>query len=151
MKDIAYKHLDRKLAKLGLTDVLARPSRGWLHAVRIALGITSTQLAKCMGLTQPTVVAMEKAEKRGSISLETLERAAHAMNCKVVYTLVPNGSFEETIKNQARKVAKKRLKYVGHTMQLEDQAVSPATTAAEYERLVEELMRGNLRRLWDEQ
>jgi predicted DNA-binding mobile mystery protein A len=104
-----------------------------------------------MGITQPTVVAMEKAEKRGSVSLETLERAAHAMNCKLVYTLVPNGSFEETIRNQARKVAKKRLKHVGHTMQLEDQAISPAATAAEYERLVNELMRGNLHRLWDEQ
>jgi predicted DNA-binding mobile mystery protein A len=151
MKDIAYKHLDQKLTKLQTAEGLVRPARGWLHAVRNALGITTTQLAKRMDIAQSSVVNMEKAEQRSAITLETLEHAAEAMNCRLVYALVPNGSLEETIKSQATKVAKKRLKHVGHTMRLENQGVSSKAAAAEYARLVEELMRGNLHRLWDEE
>jgi predicted DNA-binding mobile mystery protein A len=151
MKNLAYKHLDRKLSKIEAPEMFARPTRGWLRAVREALGLTTSQLAKRLGISQPTVMNMEKAEQRGAISLETLERAASAMNCKLVYALVPNDSFEETIRNQAGKIAKKRLERVNHTMRLEDQAVSAKTVKAEHERLVDELMRGNLRRLWDEE
>lgn len=151
MKNLAYKHLDRKLAGLEATEFLARPARGWIRAVREALGLTTTQLAKRLGIAQPSVTAMEKAEQRGGISLETLEKAAQAMNCKLVYALVPNDSFEETIRDQARKVAKVRLERVRHTMSLEDQSVSSKNAKAEYERLVDDLLVGNLHRLWDEE
>ena len=151
MKDFAYKHLDHKLAKLHGVEGLVRPGRGWLHAVRKALGITTTQLAKRLGIAQSSVVNMERAEQRGAITLETLEHAAQAMNCKLVYALVPHGSLEETIKAQARKVAQKHLRHVGHTMRLENQGVSDEAAATEHERLVHELMRGNLHRLWDEE
>lgn len=93
---------------------------------------------------------MEKAEQRGAISLETLERAARALNCRLVYTLVPEESFEETIQAQARKKAQARLERVSHTMQLENQAVSAKALEAQQKHLVEELINGNLHRLWDE-
>ncbi|TAL29529.1 MAG: mobile mystery protein A [Alphaproteobacteria bacterium] len=150
MKNIAYKQLDRKLAKLASAGEFARPARGWVRAVREALGITTTQLAKRLGMSQPSVIGMEKAEQRGAISIETLERAARALNCTLVYAFVPNSSLEETLKEQARKVAKKRLDRVSHSMRLEDQGVSGAALKAEYERLVGELLRGNLHRLWDD-
>ena len=92
-----------------------------------------------------------KYSNGGAITLETLEHAAQAMNCKLVYALVPHGSLEETIKAQARKVAQKHLRHVGHTMRLENQGVSDEAAATEHERLVHELMRGNLHRLWDEE
>ena len=151
MKNLGYKHLDRKLSKVDLDQIMARPARGWIRAVREVLGLTTTQLAKRLNISQPSVIDMEKAEQRGVISLDTLERAAAAMNCKLVYTLVPNGSFEETIRNQARKVAKARLERVQHTMRLEDQAVLSKNAKAEYERLVDDILTGNLHRIWDEE
>ncbi len=151
MKNLGYKHLDRKLSKVDLDQIMARPARGWIRAVREVLGLTTTQLAKRLNISQPSVIDMEKAEQRGVISLDTLERAAAAMNCKLVYTLVPNDSFEETIRNQARKVAKTRLDRVQHTMRLEDQAVLSKNAKAEYERLVDDMLTGNLHRIWDEE
>lgn len=151
MKDLAYKHLDRKLAKLEAVEDLTRPAHGWIRVVRDALGITTTQLAKRLKMSQPSVIGMEKAEQRGAISIDTLERAAHALNCKLIYVLVPNNSLEEMLRNQAKKVAKSRLERVSHSMHLEDQAVSSQAQKEKYESLVDELMRGNLHRLWDEQ
>jgi predicted DNA-binding mobile mystery protein A len=150
MKDSAYKQVDRKLAGQKAAQAFARPPRGWVRAIREALGVTTTQLAKRLGVSQPSVMDMEKAEQRGAITIDTLERAARAMNCTLVYALVPVDSLEETLKRQAKKVAKKRIERVSHTMRLENQAISKEALEAEYERLVGELMRGNLRRLWDE-
>ena len=150
MKNLGYKHLDRKLSKLGPKEVFTRPARGWLRAVREALGMTAAQLAHRLKTSQPAVGYMEKAEQRGAISLETLERAARAMNCKLVYTLVPDESFEEIVREQARKKAQAQLERINHTMRLEDQAVSAKALKTEHARLVDELMRGNLHRLWDE-
>lgn len=150
MKNLGYKHLDRKLSKVDLDQIMACPARGWIRAVREVLGLTTTQLAKRLNISQPSVIDMEKAEQRGVISLDTLERAAAAMNCKLVYTLVPNDSFEETIRNQARKVAKARLERVQHTMRLEGQATSGRRSKNMLIELTDELLTGNPHRLWDE-
>lgn len=151
MKNFAYKHLDRKLSKLNIEEILTRPTCGWIRAVRQALGLTTAQLAKRLKIAQPSVISMEKAEQRGAVSLDTLERAATAMDCKLVYILIPNESFEETIRQQAQRVAKSRLERVQHTMRLEDQAVSSKNVKEEQARLVESLLTGNLHRLWDEE
>ena len=44
---------------------LARPPRGWLRAIREALGMTGAQLAARLKVSQPRIVEMENAEQRG--------------------------------------------------------------------------------------
>jgi predicted DNA-binding mobile mystery protein A len=56
--------------------------------------MTAAQLATRMGVSQSTVSEMEKAEVRGAIQLSSLKRAAEAMNCMLVYALVPNKTLE---------------------------------------------------------
>jgi predicted DNA-binding mobile mystery protein A len=150
MKNLGYKHLDRKLSKLGAEENFTRPARGWLRAVREAIGMTTTQLAQRLNISQSSIISMEKSEQRGAISLETLERAARAMNCRVIYTLVPHESFEEIIHEQAEKKARLQLERINHSMRLENQAVSKKTLNEEQARFADELMQGNLHRLWDE-
>src|SRR5271156_123446 len=82
------------------------PVRGWIKAIREALGMSSAQLAKRLKIKQPTVAAMEQSELKGTIQLATLRRIAEAMNCTLVYALVPNDSLETIVREQARKVAK---------------------------------------------
>ena len=86
---LARKQLDKRLNPLRNSQAFARPPRGWLKAVREALGLTSAQLGKRMGVSQPRILEIEKSEKSGSITLDTLERAANEMDCKLVYALVP--------------------------------------------------------------
>lgn len=83
----ARRQLDKHLSQEPYADVFARPPRGWIKAIREALGMTTKQLAQRLGVVQSRIVAIEKAEVSGSITLDSLERAAHAPDCRLVYTL----------------------------------------------------------------
>ena len=80
-------------------------------------------------------------------SLSTLRRVAEAMNCTLVYALVPNDSLESIVRDQAHKVARRHLKSVEHSMMLENQSVP----RKEFEERIEALAR-SLRPsvIWDE-
>lgn len=120
----ARKNLDFRLSEgRGLRQKLARPNQGWIRAIRQALGMTAEQLGRRMGVTQATLSGLEASEINGSIRLATLRKAAEAMNCTLVYALVPYTSLEEIVQNQARKVATEQLKPVEHTMLLENQSL----------------------------
>ena len=149
-RDLARKNLDRRFAKVGPIDQWAPPSRGWLRAIREAIGMTTAQMAARLGVSQPRIIALEKNEARAAITLETLARAAQALDCTLVYALVPNQPLEEILRKQAEKVAEGRIASVDHTMRLENQGLSREDLATERERLAAELLRGNPRRLWDE-
>ena len=143
----ARNHLDRRLAPLRGAEV-ARPSRGWIRALRDALGMSSTELAARMGVSQSRVPAMEQAEVSGSIRLDTLERAALALDCRLVYVMVPNKPLEETVRAQARRKATRHLAEVGHNMRLENQAVTDTDLAAQVDELASRLV--DRRGLWTE-
>lgn len=149
-RDLARKNLDRRLAKLRPADQWARPPRGWLRAIRDALGMTAAQMAVRLGVSQPRILALEQDEVRAAVTLKTLSRAAQALDCTLVYVLMPNQPLEEMVQKRANRVAAERIASVDHTMRLENQGLSGKDLQAERERLAAELLRGNLRRLWDE-
>ena len=127
--DLACRHLDQRLARLQKAGELARPPSGWLCATRDSLGMMAAQLAARLQVSQPRIVEMEKAEQRGAIMLDTLKRAARALDCTLVNALVSNGgSLYELVRKQARKVAAETLSRVDHSMKLEGQGVSAKTT-----------------------
>jgi predicted DNA-binding mobile mystery protein A len=102
----------------------AKPHGGWVRAIREALGMRADDLADRMGVSQPSLTRLERNERKGSVRLETLQRAADALECDVVYALVPRRSLEQMVNEQARTRALERLGRVAHTMALEDQALS---------------------------
>lgn len=103
---------------------LRRPSAGWLRTVREALNMPQRELARRLQVSQPSVQALEKREADGAITLESLERAADALGCDLVYALIPRRSLEETLRGQAEKVAQAQWNAVTQTMALENQGVS---------------------------
>ena len=149
-RDLARKHLDQRLAQWQPTSEFARPPRGWIRAIREAIGMTAAQLAARLKVSQPRVFALEKDEIRGALTLETMNRTAQALDCTFVYALVPNTSLENMVSERTRKNVAERLAWVDHTMKLEAQGLSDAEILAEHERIVNELLKGNLRGLWDE-
>ncbi len=122
----ARQQLDERFAALPPTERLAAPARGWIKAIREALGMSSEQLARRLGVKQPTLAAIERSEARGSIELATLRRAAEALDCTLVYALVPNRKLATTVKERAHTIATKRLQAVEHSMLLENQALPAA-------------------------
>ena len=54
------------------------------------------------------------------------------------------------LREQAELKADEQLRRVNHTMRLENQALTPDDQKRQRQLLIDELLRGNLRRLWDE-
>jgi len=146
----ARKHLDKKLNSLRNSEALSRPARGWIKAIREALGMTTAQLGRRMGVSQPRAVTIEKAEVSGSITFDSLERAAHALDCRLVYAFVPRESLEAQVQDRARMLAKKRLGTISHNMALEDQRVSEDDEQTHLDRMIEEILNTPGSKLWDE-
>lgn len=140
-------HLDNRFNEIGPTSRFATPVRGWIRAIRDGLGMSSAQLAKRLGVKQPSVVALEQSEAKGTIELATLRRAAEALDCALVYALVPNKPLETIVRDRARALARRRLTPVEHSMLLENQAVSGKDSEAMLDEFVRETNPG---RLWDE-
>lgn len=149
MRD-AIRHLDSRFKALRPLVESSRPPKGWLRAVRDALGMTTGQLARRMGVTQPRIVELEKSEVSGNVTLHSLQRAAEALGCRVVYALVPDRPLADVVRNRAESLAEKQLSAVRHTMGLEDQAVKDKRANKELrEQFIQELLRRPAR-LWDE-
>jgi predicted DNA-binding mobile mystery protein A len=146
---LARKNLDRRLSPLRKSGDLTRPPRGWVKAIREALGMTTAQLAARIGLSQSRVAQLEKAEIDDSITLRTLRQAAEGLGCTLAYVLVPNEPLDEMVKERARQAADRQLARTHHTMRLENQALEARDLKAERQRLIDELIRGNPRRLWE--
>ena len=85
----ARRQLDKRLNLLRNKESFARPPRGWIKAIRESLGMTTRQFAKRIGIVQSRAVDIEKAEVKGSITLDSMERAARALDCELVYALGP--------------------------------------------------------------
>lgn len=138
--------MDERLLEFGPVSRYTPPVKGWIRAVREALGMTAEQLGRRLGVKQSSVIQMEQSEAKGSIELATLRRAADALDCALVYAFVPKKSLEETVRLRARNFIRRRLAPVEHSMLLEDQSVPGK---AEEQRIDETLRETSPSKLWE--
>lgn len=142
---IARRRLDERLQTIRPKEI-PRPHRGWIRAVREALGMSTTELGRRMGVSQQSVVELEQGEGRSTVQLDTLARAAAAMDCELVYAIVPRTSLEEIVQARAHGKARQLLSTVDHHSRLEDQSVSDAELAAQVNDVAADLI--DRRGLW---
>jgi predicted DNA-binding mobile mystery protein A len=145
---IMREQLDATFKKLNVIRTSQPPVKGWLRSIREALGMSGKQMGERMGVSQPRIVQMEKDEISGAITLKSMRQAAEAMDCVFVYSVVPRVSLEETIRNQAQKVAEKRFSRTSHTMLLENQQVSSEERQKMLQSKVDDLVRDMPRDFW---
>jgi predicted DNA-binding mobile mystery protein A len=143
----ARQRLDERLAPLKPVDRSAVPPRGWIRAIREALGMSGVQFAKRLGVSPQTADHLERSQAAGSMKLDTLRRAAEALDCTLIYALVPNTSLEDSVQNRARAIAEHDLGRVTHTMKPEAQQTGDADLEARIEEYIREHLR--LRDLWN--
>jgi predicted DNA-binding mobile mystery protein A len=112
--------------------------------------MTTAQLGKRLDVSQPRIVELEQSEVSGRVTLNTLQRAAEALGCRLVYALVPDRPLADTVRERAELVATRQANAVAQSMRLEDQEVTDkAVTKELHHRQVERLLRRPAR-LWDE-
>ena len=119
----ARRSLDAKFADGTLRAVADRPVRGWIRAIRDSLGMSSRQLALRMKQSQSAVSQLERSELDDRVTLATLRRAADALDCDLVYALVPRTTLEDNIRNRARLLARHDIAAIDQTMRLEGQSL----------------------------
>lgn len=148
---LRLRQLDRKMEPFRESGAMQRPKGGWLRAIRKALGMTASQLAGRVGVSQSSVSQYEQREVEDRLTLATLRKVADALNCDVAYTLVPReGGLTETLQKRAETVARRRVEDVNQTMRLEAQEISESEKKRRVRELAAELMNGDPKKLWDE-
>lgn len=147
----ARRQLDRRLKALRNNAGLNRPPQGWVRAIRSALGMTAGQLGRRMGVTRQRAEALEKAEKGGSLTLDSLERAARALDCSFVYAFVPTKPLEKMVEERAMKVALRRMASTEHSMALEAQQVDEVDRKEQLKSIVARLIDRTPADLWEQE
>lgn len=149
---------NKKLKRMQLSDALqaypspgaAMPPRGgWVRAIREALGMTQAQLGARAGISRQSVQDFERAEADRRITLDSLDRLARAMGCRMVYALVPeHGTLDDLRERRADALAEAMLQPTDHSMKLEAQGVSAKERERQRKLLAESLLSGSARKLW---
>ena len=67
--------------------------------------MTTGQLAKRLGVHEPRVIELERGEASGNITIKSLERAAEALGCRLVYALIPEEPLTDTIRKRTSAVS----------------------------------------------
>jgi predicted DNA-binding mobile mystery protein A len=133
-RNLRLKQLDRALKPFRTARKVPRPPKGWIRSIRQALGVSSGELARRMGTSRQLPLQLEKGEAEDRITLKSLRAVANALDCDLIYALVPRArSLQESIENRARAEAKDRVLRIEHSMALEDQAAGKIDEAVEAE------------------
>ncbi len=148
-KKLAREQLDVTLKQFLPLKATVPPRKGWIRAVRDALGMSGEQLAKRLDTNKQRVSRIEQDEKLGNITVKTLRNVAEALNCEFVYSFVPKQTLEDTVRNQARIVAKKRMDRSDQMMRLEKQELGLSEKEKLMESMITEIIEKMPRTLWD--
>jgi len=149
-RTLTRRQLDRSLQQLQPLRLLTPPRKGWISAIRQALGMSARQLALRLGVSQQRVAQIEKQEVAGGLTIKAMRKVAEGMNCRFVYGFIPQESLEATVNQQAEKVARRRLALAGHTMGLEGQALARQEKEEMLADLISELTSETPTALWNE-
>jgi len=149
-RNLAREQLDETLEQFFLLRAVTPPGKGWIRAIRDAIGMTGGQLARRLKVNKQRVSRIEQDEKLGNITLKTLRSVAEALNCEFVCGFVPRDSLEQTVRNQARSVAARRMERSNQTMRLEKQELSEKQKEKALEDLIGDITSTMPKSLWDE-
>lgn len=149
MKNLRIRQLDEALAPFAELRNRPPPANGWAKALREALGISVRQMSRRTGLSRTSITSAEAGEAKGTVQFDTLEGLADALDCDLVYALVPRTSLAQTLESQARRKAAQLVGRVAESMKLEAQGVADEATEQQVHELAKTLLRDRGRDFWD--
>jgi len=83
-----------------------RPTEGWLRAMRLATGTPVREIAEYMRFTEKMVYQLERSEQADTITLDRLGEMARALECDLVYGIVP---WQQSLVDKAMATVEKEL------------------------------------------
>ena len=128
---LARLRIDERLSPFREPGLCQQPPKlGWLRTIRKALGMTRKQFGHLQGVTQATVADIETSERDGKIQLNTLRRAAAALDCEFVYALVPRVPLAQRVDARLDALAEAAYQRTALSMALEGQLEEDPTAKA---------------------
>ena len=119
-----------------------------IKSIRVQLGMSQRALAKRAGVPQPAVSRIEQGKQNTSLS--TLNKILQAISCDLVIVPLLQDSIDVIRRKQARKIAKKQVRYLKGTMNLEDQQPDSRFIEELIKQEEESLLHGSGTQLWEE-
>lgn len=150
LDELRIRQIDEALAPLAKLRDLSPPPEGWTRTIREALGMSLRQLAERAGVSKTTVRSAEVNEAKGTIQMNSLAKLAEAMDCDLVYALVPRHSLRDTLEHRAELVAERMVERISDSMELEAQGISPGERARQIDELAAKIVRERQRDFWDD-
>lgn len=149
-RKLVLEQLDRKLRDLRPLAATIVPERGWLNAIRTALGMSLRQMGERLKISPQSAMEIERREADGSITLRSLRQTANALDLDLVYVLIPReASLDAMIEKTATKIARSIVLRTSNSMELEEQGVSSERIEKAVRSKADELVRTMPRYLWD--
>lgn len=97
---------DRQFDRFESLRGVERPKTGWLRAVREAGGVSAGELGRRLGVSRQLPLQFEHAEAADTITLKSLRTVAAALDCDLVYALVPRNGAQEIQAESSKGAAK---------------------------------------------
>lgn len=136
--------LDKKTSSLTDAKNIVPRGSGWINTVRKALGMTAVQFAKRLGVTQPRIAKLESNEE--NLKLSTMKKVAEALDCEFAYYFKPKTTFQDTVKNQAKRKAEEIIRGVNLNMALENQDIQTQEAVND---MANDFINENTKMIWD--
>lgn len=149
LDDLRIRQLDEALAPFNPLRRRPPPQTGWAKAIREALGISVRQMSRRTGLSRTSITSAETGEAKGAVQFDTLRGLADALDCDLVYALIPRTSLAQTLEAQARRKAAALVGRVADSMKLEAQGVAHEETERQVSELAATILRDRGRGFWD--
>ena len=115
--------LDETQEKLNPFSVLKseiKPDNGWVNAIRVSIKMSLRQLGERLRITPQGVRDLEKREKEGAITINTLKEVGRVLDMDLVYGFISrHNSLEDMIETRAREIAEEVVLKTRQTMQLD--------------------------------
>ena len=85
-----FNEIDIKIGPFLFERIIPfREGEGWLSISRNSLCLTAAEVAEKIGIARITYTKFEESERKGSISISSLAKAASGMDCELVYAIRP--------------------------------------------------------------
>ncbi len=150
LQSLQSAQIEAALSAWRAAKLPARPTQGWVRAIREALGMPANVYAQKLGITGGGLASLEKAEASQTITLASLHKMANALDCELQYALVPRQGkgLQQRLRERATILADAQLRPIAHSMALEDQAVQGQARQLQRDMLIQELLNGSRRKFW---
>lgn len=99
----ASLELVRQIEKVLPPSLRKLPQRGWIVTIREVTGMSAAELARRCKVSRSRICYAESAELRGGITIRLLQEIADAIDCELVYAILPRKDLSALLKTEARK------------------------------------------------